>query len=124
MDEGDKGMSEEKKERFEVLLEGIKSKVDLIAEGHSGLNRKIDGLRDELGGRLDKLEVGQQKLETGQEELKRAIITVDKKLDATAQASYGLLLDVRGDVRQVKISLKEEIKKVGDKLDAHLGARV
>ena len=38
----------DKEKRMEILLEEIRDKVSLIAEGHSGLDRKIDGLKDEM----------------------------------------------------------------------------
>ena len=39
-----------KKERYEVLYEDIKSMFQAVSEGHSTLDRKIDGLLGEVRG--------------------------------------------------------------------------
>lgn len=42
---GLKNMAKEK-ERFEILLEEIKGKVDLVLEGHGVLDKKIEDVKD------------------------------------------------------------------------------
>ena len=44
-----------KKERYEVLFEEIESKVQLVLEGHSTLNQKIEALRQDVGGVKEEL---------------------------------------------------------------------
>jgi len=39
-------MAEIKKERFEILLEEIKSDVRLVLEGHGALDKKIEDVKD------------------------------------------------------------------------------
>ena len=39
-----------KKERYEVLYEDIKSMVELVLEGHSTLDQKIEALRGDVRG--------------------------------------------------------------------------
>ena len=56
-----------KKERYEVLYEDIKKMVQLVLEGHSTLNEKIDGLRGEVRGVKEELgHVGQAVTESRQ----------------------------------------------------------
>lgn len=46
-----------KQERFEILLEDIQSKFDLVLEGHGALHEKIDRTGQQLGERIDMVEV-------------------------------------------------------------------
>jgi len=41
------------KEHFEVILESIDSKFDLVLEGHESLRREMHGICDELSGKID-----------------------------------------------------------------------
>jgi len=41
------------KDHLEILLEDIRSKFDLVLEGHESLNRKIDDRFDELNGKIE-----------------------------------------------------------------------
>lgn len=43
------------KERYEVLYEEIASKVQLVLEGHSTIDQKIDALRQDVGGVKEEL---------------------------------------------------------------------
>ena len=85
-------MSEDKKERSELLLEDIKNKVDLIADGHSVLDRKIDGLREELGGKIDWLEKKVDRLD-------KKVDTLDRNVETNARAAYELMTDVQNDLK-------------------------
>ena len=40
------------KDHLEILLEGIRSKFDLVLEGHDSLNRKIDDRFEELNEKI------------------------------------------------------------------------
>jgi hypothetical protein len=42
-----------KKEHFEILLEDIREKVELVLEGYSVLNNKIDRVEQGLGDKID-----------------------------------------------------------------------
>ena len=76
---------------MEILLEEMRSKFDLVLEGHASLNAKIDELRRESNEKHDltafKLEVmvGQVKsLDTRVETLEGRFDTLDGKVDAIA----------------------------------------
>ncbi|MBE0478048.1 hypothetical protein IBX65_02875 [Candidatus Aerophobetes bacterium] len=43
------------KERFEIILEDINQKMDLIVEGHQNLDQKIDRLAKELREEMAKM---------------------------------------------------------------------
>jgi hypothetical protein len=42
-----------KKEHLEVLLEDIKSKFDLVLEGHDAIRHELQESRQELNGKID-----------------------------------------------------------------------
>jgi predicted transcriptional regulator len=84
------------KERFEVLLEEIKGKVQLVLEGHDVIRSEIkqseerikNELRDELGGKIDRVHT-----------------SLKNEIRVTALA--------------VKSDLEESIKEVKVKLEEH-----
>lgn len=41
---------------FGVVLENIDSKLDLVVEGHQGLDKKIEDFRKEVGERFDEVD--------------------------------------------------------------------
>jgi len=62
---------------FGVILEGIDSKLDLVVEGHQGLDKKIEDFRKEVGERFDevdyKFEIVFDKLRLIRNELKEKV---------------------------------------------------
>jgi len=89
----------ENKERFEVLLEDLKSDTKAIADGQGILQNQI-------------------------EELKGGLRSLDKKLEVTSQALYGLLQDTKKELNEnidrVENTLGEKIDRVEGKLDSHM----
>ena len=79
------------KDNLEILLEDIRGKFDLVLEGHSVLNKRIDDLDHKLDDRFDLMCF---KMQTGHENLNAKIDGVEK-------------------------SLKKEINLVGQNLSAH-----
>jgi outer membrane murein-binding lipoprotein Lpp len=49
-------MMTEERTRFEVLLENIDTKVNVIAEGHAGLHQRLDQMEARFDVRFDRLE--------------------------------------------------------------------
>ena len=88
-------MSKKKKERFEMLLEEIRDKVQTIAEGYDILNNKMDKIHANLDNKISKLDI----------KIDRVNISLGAKIEA------------------VHDSLKNEIRVTGfalqDKLDEH-----
>ena len=68
----------ETKERFEILLEEIKDKVQLVLEGHGVLDKKMGELKQEIGN-LDK------KQDLYYKRLNHDIKEVDKKVERIKQ---------------------------------------
>ena len=62
---------------------------------------------DRIGG----LENGQKELKGGQKELSQAIKTIDRKIDTNTNALYGLLKDVREDIKKVSDRLAEHTRQ-------------
>ena len=77
-----------KQERFEILLEDIQSKFDLVLEGHGALHEKIDRTGQQLGERIDMVEVQisalNQKIDTVEVSLTAKIDKVEAKIDGVA----------------------------------------
>lgn len=48
-------MTSTERQRFEVLLEGIKTGVSVIAEGHGALNEKMDAMAEDMRDVKDRL---------------------------------------------------------------------
>ena len=96
-------MAEQQKERFEVLLEDIKSKVNLIAEGHSLLDNKLEEVRRDL---------------------KNEIRTVDAKVDNLGKrleiVHDSLKKEITFTGHAVKDELRAEIGRVERKIDEHI----
>jgi hypothetical protein len=93
-------MAEEKKERFEILLEEIKGKVQLVLEGHDTIRSEMKQMENRI---REDVRVDNLKLEGKFDRL-------GKVLDATAAASYGLLTDVQKDVKEVKATLDKHVR--------------
>ena len=65
-----------KKERFEVLLEQVRSELAIVAEGHVDLDRKVDRIEHTLS----------KKIEIGFADVQVAIQTLAKQVQEHAHA--------------------------------------
>ena len=115
-------MQEKDRVRMEVLLEEIRDKVNIVAEGHEILKREIQETRRELkeemdnrftpiefaiqnlSGRVGNLENGQRNLEKGQEVLIGRVGNLEKG---------------HRNLEIGQIEIKNEIKKIHFRLDDH-----
>lgn len=94
----DKKETSSLKRQFGVVLEDINSKIDLVVEGHQGLNQKIDVL-DEKVDVLDKKVEG----------LDRKIDKVDEKLeDFRKEVNYKFDV-VFDELHLIRNELKEKV---------------
>jgi hypothetical protein len=85
----DVGSIKKKQQEDGVKLEKLGSDIKAVADGHS---------------------VIRSEMKQGFDEAKKQVGLVDSKLDATARASYGLLTDVRKDVKDVKSNQEEHVR--------------
>jgi exonuclease VII small subunit len=97
-------------EKEKTLVDQIEK---LIVDGNKEILRRLDGLENgqmtlEAGQRA--LEVGQKTLEEGQKRLEFKVDKLSGIIDATAKASYGLLTDVRNEVKEVKDTLNKHVR--------------
>lgn len=67
------GKERRRKERYEVLFEDIKSRVQVVLEGRSILDRKIDALRQDVGGVKEELGHVEQAVTEGNQHLETLI---------------------------------------------------
>jgi uncharacterized protein YPO0396 len=92
------------KERFEILVEELKSDFRAVAEGHGMLNTKMEAMRDELNKKIDEMTsdmgtlrqemtsaLGDHRTETTvsigslRKEMKEGFASVNVRIDALAQ---------------------------------------
>ncbi|MBN2372472.1 hypothetical protein JXL19_01610 [bacterium] len=95
------------KEHFEILLEHIENKLDLVVEGHQVLDKKID---DRFSVLDRKISDNRDFMRAMNKDINRKIDNLNIKLDETADR-----LDKKID--SLKKELKEDIKKVENKVD-------
>lgn len=79
------------KEHIEILLEDISGKFDLILEGHTSLDRKMDRIHEELTEnieinniKIDALSNRMERLELKVDGLEHKVDGLEHKIDAVA----------------------------------------
>ena len=80
------------KEYFQMILESIDSKLDLVLEGHAALDQKFDRKFDQLNEKIDHnsflIQTLNQKIDGVEDKLTQKIESVEqnltKKIDAVA----------------------------------------
>lgn len=97
------------KEHLEILLEDIRGKFDLVLEGYSALDKKIDNKFDVLNEKIDqnsfKIEILNKKIEAVDERLTKQITAVEEKLSKRIEA--------------VEVNLTRHLDTVVNDLKAH-----
>jgi archaellum component FlaC len=92
------------RDRLELLLEEIRDKVNVIAEGHSVLDRKIDTVAEKLSE-----EIGAVRQELRQE-IRAVRSELKSEIDITSRAlGYEIKL-VGSAVEEVRVKLEEHIR--------------
>jgi len=81
------------------------------------IEKLITGGNKEIIDRIDRLENGQKKLEGGQRELIDRVGRLEDKLESVHSS---LKTEISVTAVAVKETVKEEIKRVEDKLDLHM----
>lgn len=89
------------KDHLEILLEDIRSKFELVLEGHAALDKKIDSRFDELN---DKMEHNSFKIDTLNKKIEVVDERLGKKIDAVAAdlAAHRKDTEAHGTVYRVK----------------------
>ena len=105
------------KDHLEVLLEDIRSKFDLVLEGHDVLHREIITTREELREEFrQEIAITNMKIDAVHDKLDAKIDAVHDKLDAKIDA-VKTELDTKID--SAKEELGRKIDAVADDLAAH-----
>lgn len=97
-----------------TLLENMGKDIRQIAEGHVGLDRRLEKLEVSVHGnsrRLDMIELGFQTVNGRLDRLEDAVSKLSKDLKETRQ-------ELKGEIAQVKIELKGDIRDLGNRLAA------
>ena len=104
------------KDNLEILLEDIRSKFDLVLEGHDVLHKEIIDTREELCEKINlvdfKVETLNKKIDSVEASLKEEIQQVDRKIDRVEEG-------LNKKIDSVERSLTQEIKAVAADLAAH-----
>jgi len=67
---------------LEILLEDIRSKFDLVLEGHSSLHAEMQGMRRDLTERIDHVDFKVDTLSSRIDAVDQKVDALDKKVDA------------------------------------------
>ncbi|MBN2372468.1 hypothetical protein JXL19_01590 [bacterium] len=106
------------KERFEILLEDIDKKLDIVVEGHQVLDKKIEDYRKEFIQELKNTNDLMRSMHNSlDKKIDQTAEGLDKKIDQTAEKLENKLDQVDKKIEMTKIELKEDIKRVEKKLD-------
>ena len=77
-----------KQEHFEILLEEMNSKFEIVIEGHTALDQKIDRKFDQLGEKIEHntfmIHTLNEKIDGVAADLKKTDIRLSQKIDAVA----------------------------------------
>lgn len=99
------------KEHIEILLEDISGKFDLILEGHTSLDRKMDRIHEELTENIEINNIKIDALSNRMERLERKVDGLEHKVDGLERKVDGLEHKVDG--------LEHKIDDVAADLSAH-----
>ena len=91
-----------KKDGMTILLERIEDKIGLVSEGHSILERKIDG----LDSRMDKLDSRMEKMDS-------KIDRIELKMDEGFKLVLSHLSGLDKEFMELKNDLKDNYEKKG-----------
>jgi len=109
-------MTESEQRHFEVLLEEISGKVNLVLEGHEALDGKIDRYhqeaKEDYGLAVDLIKGLNHKIDGVEQRL-------DAKIDGVRDELKGDIQGVRDELRDTREELSSEIQAVGEKVDGH-----
>ena len=108
------------KDHLEILLEDIRSKFDLVLEGHAALDRKMDLRFAELEEKIDKntflIQALAKRVDEVEERLDAKIDAVEERLDAKIDAVEKRL---DSKIAKVEENLSAKIDAVAADLAAH-----
>jgi chromosome segregation ATPase len=89
-------MMTEERTRFEVLLENIETKVNVIAEGHGALVERCDALAEGQRTLVNRLDQMERRFETRFDGLESRFNTLETKVDGLETKVDGLETKVDG----------------------------
>lgn len=103
------------KQHFEILLESMDSKINLILEGYSVLAKEIKDTRNELKEDISLLDVKisglSKRVDTVEANLGARIDAVEANLGARIDAVHSELIDHRNSSEMHRVPRRNGIKK-------------
>ena len=106
-----------------ALLESMDKKIDMIADGHAGLDAKMDSLEVAVHGnsrRLDTVELSNSVLNGKVSRLEDAVSKLSKDLKGTRTELKTEIEEVKNELKAeiagVKTELKADIRDLGNRL--------
>ena len=95
-----------------TMLEDINKSIKIVAEGHSGLDRRLENVEVALHGnsrRLDFLEISSRVVNDKVSRLEDAVSKLNKDLTATRE-------ELKKEIADTKTELRKDIVELGDRL--------
>ena len=106
---------DEIKRHFGVVVEDLEDKIELVAEGHLDINRRLDGIDghlDGIDGRLDGIDGRLDGMDGRLDGIDGRLDRVDGKIDALSEqvaANSEDLTIIKGDLNIIKQDLKKKV---------------
>lgn len=102
-----------------AILEAVHKDVKAIAEGHSGLEKRLDNIEREVHGnsrRLDMVELSTRTTADRVGRLEDAVSMVSKDLKETRQELKDTKNELKNDIKETRSELKVKIEELGARL--------
>ena len=102
-------MMTEERTRFEVLLESIETKVNVIAEGHAALVERSDALAEGQRTLVERLDRMERRFETRFDVLESRFSSLEMKVDGLETKVDGLEIfasDAQGRLKRIETHLQ------------------
>ena len=110
-----------------TMLESINDQIKIVAEGHEGLDKRLERVETEIHGnsrRLDMLELSSSVVKGKVSHLEDALSRLGKELKAELtevrtelkSEIAGVKTELKSEIAEVKAELKADIRELGDRL--------
>ena len=94
--------NEETRRHFDVVAEGLRSDIRLLAEGHGALVEKVD----HLDAKVDRLETKVDHLETRMDGLETKVDHLETRMDGFEAKLDDFIVETRTNFDEVRASIK------------------
>ncbi len=104
---------------FGVILEDIGSKLDLVLEGHSVLDRKIDNLREDMDARFEQVDARFEQIDVRFEQVDARFEQIDVRFEQVFDELHVIRNDLKEKVGRDEFVLLEKRVSALEKVKKH-----